>query len=77
VDIYQQRWPDVVLLEALMPKMDGYSTCTELIMILGAEHLPILMMTGLKKERFQILRYCYERGGLCALNGRKSATPSA
>lgn len=39
--------PDIVLLDVLMPGMDGFATCLELRAVAGARHVPVLMMTGL------------------------------
>jgi PAS domain S-box-containing protein len=42
--------PDVVVLDALMPAMDGFETCERLRMQPGGEHVPVLMLTGLDDE---------------------------
>jgi len=42
--------PDVVVLDALMPGMDGFQTCRELRNLLGVEALPVLMLTGLDDD---------------------------
>ncbi|HMK57275.1 MAG TPA: response regulator [Dissulfurispiraceae bacterium] len=39
--------PDLVLLDVLMPVMDGYETCVQLRRMPGGEHIPVLMTTGL------------------------------
>ena len=44
------KLPDVVLLDALMPGLDGFETCRRIRAISGAEHLPILMLTGLADD---------------------------
>ncbi|CAN5812093.1 EAL domain-containing protein [soil metagenome] len=45
------RWvPDVVVLDALMPGMDGFQTCRELRVLPGFESLPVLMLTGLDDD---------------------------
>jgi CheY-like chemotaxis protein len=43
---YDQRQPDIVLLDIEMPVMDGYTTCRELRMRASARQLPILMVSG-------------------------------
>ncbi len=43
--------PDIVLLDALMPGLDGFETCRRIRALGGAEHLPILMLTGLNDDR--------------------------
>ena len=42
--------PDVVVLDALMPGMDGFQTCRELRVLPGLESLPVLMLTGLDDD---------------------------
>jgi diguanylate cyclase (GGDEF)-like protein len=42
--------PCVVLLDALMPGIDGFETCRRIRTLAGAEHLPILMLTGLDDD---------------------------
>ena len=39
--------PDAVLLDVLMPELDGYGACRKIRDLIGNEHLPILMMTSL------------------------------
>ncbi len=42
--------PDVVVLDALMPGLDGFETCRELRTLPGFESLPVLMLTGLDDD---------------------------
>jgi diguanylate cyclase (GGDEF)-like protein len=42
--------PDVVVLDALMPGLDGFQTCRELRTLAGFESLPVLMLTGLDDD---------------------------
>jgi diguanylate cyclase (GGDEF)-like protein len=42
--------PDVVVLDALMPRMDGFETCRVLRGLPGFESLPVLMLTGLDDD---------------------------
>jgi diguanylate cyclase (GGDEF)-like protein len=39
--------PDVVLLDVLMPEMDGFRTCRAFRALPQGRHVPVLMMTGL------------------------------
>lgn len=47
------RPPDVILLDLMMPKMDGFEVCRHLRKYAKTAHLPILMITALsdRKER--------------------------
>jgi predicted signal transduction protein with EAL and GGDEF domain/DNA-binding response OmpR family regulator len=42
--------PDVIVLDALMPGMDGFQTCEELRTLPGFENMPVLMLTGLDDD---------------------------
>ena len=42
--------PDVVVLDALMPGLDGFETCRALRALPGFESLPVLMLTGLDDD---------------------------
>ncbi|MCE5333620.1 MAG: EAL domain-containing protein, partial [Desulfobacteraceae bacterium] len=39
--------PDMILLDVVMPKMDGFAVCREIRKSLNGRHIPVLMMTGL------------------------------
>lgn len=39
--------PDLILLDALMPGLDGFETCLQLKRELGTRHIPVVFMTGL------------------------------
>jgi len=42
--------PDIVVLDAVMPGLDGFDTCHEIRSTVGFENLPVLMLTGLDDE---------------------------
>ena len=42
--------PDIVVLDAMMPGLDGFATCQALRALSGFEHMPVLMLTGLDDE---------------------------
>jgi PAS domain S-box-containing protein len=52
--------PDVVLLDVMMPEMDGFTACRELRKAPGGRHVPIMMMTGL--EDVDAIHRAYEAG---------------
>jgi PAS domain S-box-containing protein len=47
---YTQFRPDMVLLDVMMPVMDGFSCCTQLQKLIGDELVPVLMITGLNDQ---------------------------
>jgi PAS domain S-box-containing protein len=47
---YAQLKPDMVLLDAMMPVMDGFQCCTQLQIQAGSDHIPVLMITGLNDQ---------------------------
>ena len=42
--------PDVIVLDALMPGMDGFATCEALRALPAFENIPVLMLTGLDDD---------------------------
>jgi len=42
--------PDIIVLDAMMPGLDGFDTCSELRSSPGFENMPVLMLTGLDDE---------------------------
>ena len=57
---FRARRPDIVLLDAMMPDMDGFQTCRELRALPDGEHVPIIMLTGLDDD--QSVAHAYESG---------------
>ena len=47
---YTRLHPDIVLLDALMPVMDGFTCCTKLQKLPGSDSTPILMITALEDQ---------------------------
>lgn len=47
---YAELKPDMVLLDAMMPVMDGFKCCTQLQILAGSEGVPVLMITGLNDQ---------------------------
>ena len=50
LELFANNQPDVVVLDALMPEVDGFITCERLRRLPGGEHVPVLMLTGLDDE---------------------------
>ncbi len=47
---FKQLHPDIVLLDALMPDMDGFECCTQLELLDFSKRTPVLMITGLEDQ---------------------------
>jgi PAS domain S-box-containing protein len=50
LDLIAVQTPDVVVLDALMPGLDGFATCERLRRSEAGAHVPVLMLTGLDDE---------------------------
>jgi diguanylate cyclase (GGDEF)-like protein/PAS domain S-box-containing protein len=44
---FERLRPSIVLLDVMMPALDGFEACAALRELEGGEHIPVLMMTGL------------------------------
>ncbi len=42
--------PDIVVLDAMMPELDGFETCRRLRALAAFENMPVLMLTGLDDD---------------------------
>lgn len=49
LDMFGELNPDAVLLDVMMPGLDGFETCQRLRQLPGGEHTPVLMVTGLEE----------------------------
>ena len=47
IEAFQQQQPDLVLLDVLMPRMDGFETCDRLRGLRGGIDVPIVFLTAL------------------------------
>jgi diguanylate cyclase (GGDEF)-like protein/PAS domain S-box-containing protein len=54
------RRPDIIVLDVMMPVMDGYTACSRLRGSAGGSRVPILMMTGL--DDAEAIAGAYEHG---------------
>ena len=52
--------PDIVLLDIMMPGMDGFTACAQLRDLVGGSRVPILIMTAL--DDIESIATAYERG---------------
>jgi len=60
LEIFKQHAPDIILLDVMMPNMDGFTTCAEIRKLPGGEHIPILLVTGL--DDMDSINKAYEAG---------------
>jgi len=58
----RQKKPDLILLDILMPEMNGFDTCKKLKMIPELSEIPVIFMSGITDKNF-ILK-SFEVGGL-------------
>jgi two-component system, HptB-dependent secretion and biofilm response regulator len=61
VTIFQQEHPDIVLLDALMPEMDGFDAARQIKNLAGDELVPIIFLTSLQDT--DSLVHCLDAGG--------------
>ncbi|NJR65969.1 MAG: response regulator [Leptolyngbyaceae cyanobacterium CRU_2_3] len=47
LEVCKRVYPDLIVLDCMMPVMDGLTFCQELRTTLGAASVPVLMITGL------------------------------
>jgi CheY-like chemotaxis protein len=63
--------PDLIVLDALMPGLDGFDTCRALRQLPGYENVPVLMLTGLDDDA-SITR-AYQAGAISSSRPRNGA----
>ncbi|MBF0127205.1 MAG: diguanylate cyclase, partial [Magnetococcales bacterium] len=59
-EAFDQGLPDVVLMDAKMPVMDGFEACRRMKARPDAQHIPVLMITGLNDD--ESVDRAYETG---------------
>lgn len=57
---FTEHRPDIVLMDIMMPGMDGFVACSQLRGLLGGSRVPILVMTGL--DDAESIAKAYEHG---------------
>jgi diguanylate cyclase (GGDEF)-like protein len=60
INAFDRFRPDLILLDVMMPRMDGFATCLEIRKRPGGHRIPVLMMTGL--EDLTSIHRAYEVG---------------
>lgn len=61
VEVFRQQRPQLVLLDAMMPVMDGFEAAREIKRLAGEALVPIIFLTSLTEE--QALVRCLDAGG--------------
>lgn len=62
LDSARRQPPDLILLDACMPGLDGFETCRRLKADLGTRHIPVVFMTGLSDTEHVVRGF--EAGGV-------------
>ncbi|HET7057291.1 MAG TPA: response regulator [Nitrospiraceae bacterium] len=60
LSVYKKTRPDIVLMDVMMPLMDGFEACRLLRAIPTGDRTPVIMVTGL--EDFDSITHAYEVG---------------
>ncbi len=55
LDIVRQNKPDLILMDIMMPTMDGYSACASLKKNPRTADIPVVMLTGVGHELNKVL----------------------
>src|SRR5690349_18769833 len=51
LELAQQTAPDLILLDAKMPRLDGYETCRQLKALPAVRHIPVVFVSALGQEQ--------------------------
>jgi diguanylate cyclase (GGDEF)-like protein/PAS domain S-box-containing protein len=57
---FERLRPDIVLMDVMMPKVDGYTACADLRKLPNGGQVPVLMMTGL--DDIESINRAYQAG---------------
>jgi two-component system alkaline phosphatase synthesis response regulator PhoP len=50
VEIAKEKKPDLILMDLIMPKMDGYTACSEIKADQATRGIPVVILTGVRHE---------------------------
>ena len=62
LDLVRRVTPDIILMDAVMPGLDGFETCRRLKRDRAVAHVPVIMMTGLSETEHVVRGF--EAGGV-------------
>ncbi|MBA3013636.1 MAG: EAL domain-containing protein [Desulfobulbaceae bacterium] len=57
---FQNLMPDAILLDVIMPDLDGFEVCSRIRRLPGGERVPIIMITG--QDDYQSINQAFESG---------------
>lgn len=60
IALFEQQHPDIVLMDVIMPGIDGYEAVKRIRALPGGTHVPVLMLTGL--DDLESINRAYEAG---------------
>ncbi len=60
VQLFAQHKPDIVVMDVVMPRMDGFAACAQIRQSAAGKHVPVLMVTGLND--IDSIKKAYEFG---------------
>ena len=72
--VIESTLPEIVLLDVMMPVLDGYALCTQLRRHPKFMHLPVVMITGLADV--ESIEHAFEVKPVCRLNTSSMPKPS-
>ncbi|MBF0438101.1 MAG: diguanylate cyclase [Magnetococcales bacterium] len=61
-ELAEQKEPDLILLDVVMPEMDGYEVCRQLKSQLMTRDIPVIFVTVMGEEQFEAIGF--ETGGV-------------
>mgnify|MGYP000131901118 CR=1 FL=1 len=61
IDLFVKEKPDIILMDALMPKMDGFEAAKRIKLLVGDDFVPIIFLTSLNDDISLVS--CLEAGG--------------
>lgn len=61
ISLCQSNPPDLLLLDVVMPELDGVATCRLLKQQPELAHIPVIFVTGMQSQEEEVV--CWEAGG--------------